>query len=96
MMNSIESLKSKLETQLRFCEIAWGLKCFGIRLDDKLSWKPQVKVGNTTLRTLRNVVQIKNCTNISVFKYVPFAIFHSHLTYSLLNWEEPIELLHSL
>jgi len=33
-----------------------------------------------------NVVQIKNYTNISVLKSVYFTLFHSYLTYSILNW----------
>jgi len=34
-----------------------------------------------------NVVQLKRYTNISVLKSVYFTLFHSYLTYSILNWE---------
>jgi len=30
--------------------------------------------------------KLKHCTNISVLKSIYFALFHSYLTYSILNW----------
>jgi len=58
-----------------------------IILDDKLNWKPQIEKLVTQLsKSCGMLVKLKHCTKISVLKSVYFALFHSYLTYSILNW----------
>jgi len=56
-------------------------------LDDKLNWKPQIEKLVTQLsKSCGMLFKLKHYTNISVLKSVYFALFHSYLTYSILNW----------
>jgi len=56
-------------------------------LDDELNWKPQIEKLVTQLSNSCGMLfKLKHCTNISVLKSVYFALFHSYLTYSILNW----------
>jgi len=64
-----------------------SLKYLGVILDDKLNWKPQIEKLVTQLSTsCAMLFKLKHYTNISVFKSVYFALLHSYLTYSILNW----------
>jgi len=64
-----------------------SLKYFGVILDDKLNWKPQIEKLVTQLsKSCGMLFKLKHYTNISVLKSVYFALFHSYLTCSVLNW----------
>jgi len=64
-----------------------SLKYLGIILDDKLNWKPQFEKLVTQLSKSCGILfKLKHYTNISVFKSIYFALFHSYLTYSILPW----------
>ena len=64
-----------------------SLKYLGVILDDKLNWKPQIEKLVTQLsKSCGMLLKLKHYTNISVLKSVYFALFHSYLTYSTLNW----------
>ena len=64
-----------------------SLKYLGVILDDKLNWKPQIEKLVTQLsKPCGMLFKLKHYTNISVLKSVYFALFHSCLTYSILNW----------
>jgi len=59
----------------------------GVRLDGKLNWKPQIEKLVTQLsKSCGMLFKLKHYTNISVLKSVYFALFHSYLTYSIVNW----------
>ena len=63
------------------------LKYLGVILDDKLYWKPQIEKLVTQLsKSCGMLFKLKHYTNTSVLKSVYFALFHSYLTYSILNW----------
>ena len=65
-----------------------SLKYFGVILDDKLNWKPQIEKLVTQLsKSCGMLFKSKHYTSISVLKSVYFSLFHSYLTYSILNWE---------
>jgi len=56
-------------------------------LDDKLNWKPQIEKLVTQLsKSCEMLFKLKHYANISVLKSVYFALFHSYLTYSILDW----------
>jgi len=60
-----------------------SLKYLCVILDDK----PQIEKLVTQLsKSCRMLFKLKHYTNISVLKSVYFALFHSYLTYSILNW----------
>ena len=62
-------------------------KYLGIILDDKLNRKPQIENLMTQLsKSCEMLFKLKHYTNILVLKSVYFALFHSYLTYSILNW----------
>jgi len=64
-----------------------SLNYLGVILDDKLNWKPQIEKLVTQLsKSCGMLFKLKHYTNISVLKSVYFALFHSYLTYSILNW----------
>ena len=64
-----------------------SLKYLRVVLDDKLNWKPQIEKLVTQLsKSCGMLFELKHYTNISVLKSVYFALFHSYLTYSMLNW----------
>jgi len=64
-----------------------SLKYLGVILDDKLNWKPQVEKLVTQLsKSCGMLFKLKHYTETSVLKSVYFALFHSYLTYSILNW----------
>ena len=64
-----------------------SLKYLGVMLDDKLNCKPQIEKLVTQLsKSCGMLFKLKHYTNISVLKSVYFALFHSYLTYSILNW----------
>ena len=64
-----------------------SLKYVGVILDDKLNWKPQIEKLLTQLsKSCGMLYRSKHYTNILVFKSLYFALFHSYLTYSILNW----------
>jgi len=64
-----------------------SLKYLGVILDDKPNWKPQIEKLVTQLsKSWGMLFKLLHYTNISVLESVYFALFHSYLTYSLLNW----------
>jgi len=64
-----------------------SLKYLGVIRDDKLNWKPQIEKLVTQLsKSCGMLFKWKHYTNISDLKSVYFALFHSYLTYSILNW----------
>jgi len=64
-----------------------SLKYLGIILDDKLNRKPQIEKLMTQLsKSCRMLFKSKHYTSISVLKSVYFALFHSYLVDSILNW----------
>jgi len=64
-----------------------SLKYLGVILHDKLNWKPQIeKVVTQLSKSCGMLFKLKHNTNISVLKSVYFALSHSYLTYSILNW----------
>ena len=67
-----------------------SLKYLGVILDDKLNWKPQIEKLITQLsKSCGMLFKLKHYTNTSVLKSVYFALFHSYLTYLILNWGKP-------
>ena len=63
-----------------------SLKYLGVILDEKLDWKPQIEKLVTQLaKSCGMLFKLKHYTNTSVLKSVYFALFHSYLTYSILN-----------
>ena len=63
------------------------LKYLVVILDDKLNWKPQIEKLVTQLsKPCGMLFKLKHYTNTSVLKSVYFPLFHSYLTYSILNW----------
>ena len=63
-----------------------NLKYLGVILDDKINWKPQLEKMVTQLsKPCGMLFKLKHYTNISVLKSLYFALFHSYLTYSILN-----------
>jgi len=62
-----------------------SLKYHGVIRDDKLNWKPQIEKLVTQLSKSCGML-FKHYTYISDLKSVYFALFHSYLTYSILNW----------
>jgi len=64
-----------------------SVKYLGVILDDKLNWKPQIEKLVTQLSKSRVMLfKLKHYTSISVLKSAFFALCHSYLTYSILNW----------
>ena len=64
-----------------------SLKYFGVILDDKPNWKPQSEKLVTQLsKSCGMLFKSKHYSSISVLKSVYFSLFHSYLTYSILNW----------
>ena len=64
-----------------------SLKYIDVILDDKLNWKPQIdKLVTYLSKSCGMLFKLKHYTKISVFKSVYFALFHSYLTYPILNW----------
>jgi len=64
-------------------------KYLGVIFDDKLVWKSQIENLVTQLSKSSGILyKLKYYTNISLLKSLYFALFHSYLTYSVLNWEE--------
>ena len=64
-----------------------SLKYLDVILDDELNWKPQIeKLVRQLSKSCGILFKLKHYTNISVLKSVYFALFHSYLTYSILNW----------
>ena len=64
-----------------------SLKYLGVILDDKLNRKPQIEKLVTQLsKSCRMLFKLQHYTNISALKSVYFTLFHSYLTYSILNW----------
>jgi len=64
-----------------------SLKYLGVILDGKLNWKlPMEKLITQLSKSCGMLFKLKHYTNISVLKSVYFALFHSYLTYSILNW----------
>jgi len=64
-----------------------SLKYVGVILDDKLNWKPQIEMLVTQLsKSCGMLFKLKHYTKTSVLKSVYFALFHSYLTSSILNW----------
>jgi len=64
-----------------------SLKYLGVIVDDKHNWKPQIERLVTQLsKSCGMLLRLKHYTNISVLKSVYFALFHSYLIYSILNW----------
>jgi len=67
-----------------------SLKYLGVILDDKLNWKPQIEKLVTQLsKSCGMLYKLKHYTNTSLLKSVYFALFHSYLTYSIINWGRP-------
>jgi len=63
-----------------------SLKYLGVILYYKCNWKPQIEKLVTQLsKSCGMLFKLKDYTNISVLKSVYFALFHSYLTYSILN-----------
>jgi len=70
-----------------------SLKYLGVILDDKLNWKPQIEKLVTQLsKSCEMLFKLKHYINISVLKSVYVALFHSYLTYSILNWGRAIKM----
>jgi len=64
-----------------------SLKYLSVILDDKLNWKPQIeKLVTQHPKSCGMLFKLKEYTNTSVLKSAYFALFHSYLTYSILNW----------
>jgi len=64
-----------------------SLRYLGVILDDKLSWEPQIEWFVTQLsKSCGMLFKLKHYTNFSLLKSVYFALFHSYLTYAMLNW----------
>jgi len=64
-----------------------SLKYLGVKLDDKLNWKPQSeKLVTQLFKSYGILFKLKRYITISVLKSAYFALFHSYLTYSILNW----------
>ena len=64
-----------------------SLKYLGVILDDKLNWKPQIEKLVTQLsKSCGMLFKLKHYSNISGLKSVYFSLFHSYLSYSVLNW----------
>ena len=78
---------SIFQFQLIITQCQSTLNHLGVILDDKLNWKPQIEKLVTQLsKSCGMLFKLKHYTNISVLKYVYFALFHSCLTYSIFNW----------
>jgi len=74
-----------------------SLKYLGVILDDELNWKPRIeKLVTQLFKSCGMLLKLKHYTNTSVLKSVYFALFHSYLTYSILNWGRATRRLYSL
>jgi len=63
------------------------LKCLGVLLDNKLSWKPHVQKVKTQLpRACGVLTKLKHYTTQSALKVVYNSLIHPYLIYSILNW----------
>ena len=88
LMNNHENINFSVSINHHPISKQSSLKYLGVILDDKLHWNPQIEKLVTQLsKSCGMLFKLKRYTNISVLKSVYFALFHSYLTYSILNWE---------
>jgi len=63
-----------------------NLKCLGVLLDNKLSWKPHVQKVKTQLSGACGILSKLKHYTPPVFKVVYNSLIHPYLNYSILNW----------
>ena len=63
------------------------VKYLGLFIDDTFSWKKQIKELNTKLSKTNGILsKLRDFVSKSTLISVYYAIFYSHLTYSLMVW----------
>jgi len=97
LMNNHKNINFSVSINHRPISKQSSLKYLGGILDDKLNWKPQIEKLVTQLsKSCGMLFKLKHYTNTSVLKSIYFALFHSYLTYSILNWGGPTRRLYFL
>ena len=77
----------KLSINNNLIEETDNVKYLGVHLDNKLSWKIHIDVLTRTLSKVCEVIyKLRHYVPFSILKLVYYAMFHSHLQYSLINW----------
>ena len=64
------------------------VKYLGVHLDNKLSWRTRIdKICKKVSKICGMIYKLRYYVPLSTLKIVYFSLFHSHIQYSLLNWE---------
>ena len=80
----------KLSINHNLIEETDNVKYLGVHLDNKLSWKIHIEMLTRKLSKVCGVIyKLRHYVPFSTLKLVYYAMFHSHLQYSLINWGRP-------
>ena len=77
----------KLSINNNLIEETDNVKYLGVYLDNRLSWKIHIDMLTRKLSKVCGAIyKLRHYVPFSTFKLVYYAMFHSHLQYSLINW----------